>query len=90
MTKKWNSKAGCARGKQSQGMKNVRSGPWQVTLLERGKGIQDMPLHLGCWSNLEIMRKTSEQLKLKMKIDELTRVDNKFHQMIPFYGNEYM
>jgi hypothetical protein len=26
--------------------KTVRSGPWQMTILERGKGIQDIPLSL--------------------------------------------
>jgi hypothetical protein len=38
-----------------------------------------------CWN----CEKTSEQQKVKMKIDELTQVDNKFHKMNPFYGNEY-
>jgi hypothetical protein len=45
--KKWNSKAsGHTGGKQAQGIKTDRSGPWWVTILEREKGIQDVPLHL--------------------------------------------
>jgi hypothetical protein len=33
-------------GKQAQWIRDVRSGPWPVTMLEVGKGIQDIPLHL--------------------------------------------
>jgi hypothetical protein len=33
-------------GKQAQWIRDVRSGQWAVTMLEEGKGIQDIPLHL--------------------------------------------
>jgi hypothetical protein len=46
MTKKWNSKHKPHGGKEAQWISNVRSGPWPVTMLEIGKGIQDVPLHL--------------------------------------------
>jgi hypothetical protein len=35
-----------AQGKQAQWIRDVRSGPWPVTMLEVGKGRQDIPLHL--------------------------------------------
>jgi hypothetical protein len=33
-------------GEQAQWIRDVRSRPWPVTMLEVGKGIQDVPLHL--------------------------------------------
>jgi hypothetical protein len=33
-------------GKQAQWIRDVISGQWVVTMLEEGKGIQDIPLHL--------------------------------------------
>ena len=33
-------------GGQAQWIRDVRSGPWQVTMLEIEKGIEDVPLHL--------------------------------------------
>jgi hypothetical protein len=33
-------------GKQAQWIRDVRSGPWPVTMLEVGKGIQDVPFCL--------------------------------------------
>jgi hypothetical protein len=35
-----------APGEQAQWKRDVRSGPWPVTMLEIGKGIQDVLLHL--------------------------------------------
>jgi hypothetical protein len=48
MTNKANRTAstGHARGKQAQWIRDVRSGPLPVTMLEVKKGIQDVPLHL--------------------------------------------
>ena len=48
MTNKANRTAntGRARGKQAQWIRDVRSEPWQVTMLEVKKGIQDVPLCL--------------------------------------------
>jgi hypothetical protein len=47
MTKKWNStKHRPNGGKQAQWILDVRSGPWPVTMLEVGMGIQDIPLCL--------------------------------------------
>jgi hypothetical protein len=33
-------------GEQAQWIRDVRSRPWPVTMLEVGKGIQDVPLRL--------------------------------------------
>jgi hypothetical protein len=33
-------------GEQAQWIRDVRSGPWQVTMLEVKKGIQDVPFCL--------------------------------------------
>jgi hypothetical protein len=47
MTKKWNSKHRLHwRGGQAQWIRDVRSRPWPVTMLEIEKGIEDVPLHL--------------------------------------------
>jgi hypothetical protein len=79
MTKKQNSKAGCAGGKQVQGIKTVRSGPWWVTILEKGKGIQNVPLHLfgemlKLWEN----KWATETDETEIDMNWLW-VDNKFH-----------
>jgi hypothetical protein len=53
MTNKRNSKQAALGGKQAQRIRDVRSGPWQVIMLEVGKGIQDITLHLvGCMLKL--------------------------------------
>jgi hypothetical protein len=76
-------------GKQAQQIRNVRSGPWWVTILEIGKGIQDVPLRLvgkmlKLWEDKWATETENENWH------ELTQVDNNFHQMNPFYRNEYM
>ncbi len=58
-------------------------------ILERGKGIQDVPLclvgqMLKLWEDKWVTETKHENWH------ELTWVNNKFHKMNPFYGNEYM
>jgi hypothetical protein len=58
MTNKANRAAnlGCARGKQAQWIRDIRSGPWPVTMLEVKKGHTRCTIAFG-WSNVEIMRR---------------------------------
>jgi hypothetical protein len=46
MTNKANRTESTAGGKQAQWIRDVRSGPCPVTMLDIKKGIQDIPLHL--------------------------------------------
>jgi hypothetical protein len=76
-------------GKQAQWIRDVWSGPWQVTMLEIGKGIQDVQLHLvGQMLKLwEDKWATENENEIQ---HEVTRVDNNFCKMNPFYRNEYL
>jgi hypothetical protein len=58
MTNKANRTAntGCARGKQAQWIRDVRSGRWPVTMLEVKKGHTRCTIAIGL-SNDEIMRR---------------------------------
>jgi hypothetical protein len=60
-----------------------------VTMLEVGMGIQDIPLclvgqMLKLWEDKWATENENEIWH------EVTRVDNNFHKMNAFYGNEYM
>jgi hypothetical protein len=58
MTNKANRTANTGRtgGKQAQWIRDVRSGPWPVTMLESKKGHTRHTIAFG-WLNVEIMRR---------------------------------
>jgi hypothetical protein len=59
--------------------------------VEVGKGIQEVPLHLvGQMLKLWEDKWATETETENEVWHEVTRVDNNFCKMNPFYGNEYM
>jgi hypothetical protein len=82
-------KAGHTRGNKQNKPRllKVDNGMWQYLKWERAYKMFHCISLVKCWN----CEKTSKPQKLKMKIDTNWHlVDNKFHQMNPFYGNEYM